>query len=169
MARTQLADNRQFGGILFFSPSYPLFPLQGIEGGWRGGRRAEVGGWRLEGGGERAEGGRRRVEGGGWRAEGGGRRAEGGGRKVEGGGRRAEGGRRKAEGGGEGGADIPRSGIDKGKSQHRTDKPCLQHVPTSANQEIPTQFNNSSISRISNNYHTPPAKLWKKVHCQMKK
>lgn len=41
MARTQLADNRQFGGILFFSPSYPLIPLQGVEGG---GRRAEGGG-----------------------------------------------------------------------------------------------------------------------------
>ena len=46
MAQTQLVDNRQFVGILFFSPSYPLFPLQGVEGGRRGGRKVEGGGRR---------------------------------------------------------------------------------------------------------------------------
>ena len=68
----------------------------------------------------------------------------------------------------DGGPDIPRSGLDKGKSQHRIDKPRLQYVPTGANREIPIKFNHNTISRISNNY-PPPTKLWQKVHCQMKK
>lgn len=49
--------------------------------------------------------------------------------------------------------DIQRGRNDKGKSQHRIDKPRLQYVPTGANREIPIKFNYNTINRISNNYH----------------
>lgn len=75
--------------------------------------------------------------------------------------------RLRIHGAGDGRFDFSRGRNDKGKSQHRIDEPSLQHVPTGANQEIPTQFNYNVTKRIQDNHH--PAKEWQIFHYQMKK
>ena len=64
--------------------------------------------------------------------------------------------RLRIHGADDGRPDFPRGGNDEGKSQHRIDEPSLQHMPTGANQEIPTKFNYNVTKRIPDNY--PPRK-----------
>ena len=55
-------------------------------------------------------------------------------------------------GAGDGWPNLQRRWDDKGKSQHRIDKPRLQYVPPCAIQEISIKFNYNTMSRMEDNY-----------------